>query len=567
MFEYIHNNNLTFTEALEIVRSSALFTTHTPVPAGHDSFTEGMLRMYVSHYPKKLNTTWEQFMALGKINPADPYERFSMSYLAANLSQGINGVSRLHGKVSREMFVSMWPGYIPEELSLGYVTNGVHAPTWMTPSWKRLYEKYFGSDFFTNQLQMERWNKIYEVPDKEIWNLRNKQRQLMIENMKERLNCPKIKNYNNPKYIVNVAERLNKNILTIGFARRFATYKRAQLLFRNLDRLSRIVNNQAMPVQFVFAGKAHPADKAGQDLIKMIVEISKRPEFTGKIVFLQNYDMEMAKHLVSGVDVWLNTPTRPLEASGTSGEKAVMNGVLHFSVLDGWWAEGYTQDAGWMLPEEAAYDNYDAQDELDAETIYNLIESEIAPLYYFRDREDIPIGWVRFIKNSIAKVASNFTTTRMFNDYMNRFYLPLYERNKEMIKDDYELAKNLSSWKKKVFRSWESIEVLSAKTPDIHREAIMIGQEYKCEVILDLNELSPDDIGVEFLVVEMQSEHGQIKLHENKEFKLAGVSGRTAVYEVTLLPKITGAFDFGIRMFPKNSKLPHRQDFSLVKWI
>jgi len=377
----------------------------------------------------------------------------------------------------------------------------------------------------------------------------------------------KKKPYHNPSYIVNVAERLNKHTLTIGFARRFATYKRAQLLFRNLDRLSRIVNNQAMPVQFVCAGKAHPADKAGQELIKMIVEISKRPEFTGKIVFLQNYNMELASHLVSGVDVWLNTPTRPLEASGTSGEKAVMNGSLHFSVLDGWWAEGYVQDAGWMLPEEAAYDNHDAQDELDAETIYNLIESEIAPLFYFRDKEDIPTGWVRFIKNSIAKVASNFTTTRMFNDYMNRYYIPLYERKMEMIKNEYELAKNMSSWKKKVYRSWESIEVLSAKTPDVHREPIMVGQEYKCEVILNLNELSPDDIGVEFLVVDMQSEHGAIKLHEHKEFQLAGVSGRTAVYEVTLLPKITGAFDFGIRMFPKNPNLPHRQDFSLVKWI
>jgi phosphorylase/glycogen(starch) synthase len=567
MFEYIHKNNLTFAEALEIVRSSSLFTTHTPVPAGHDSFTEGMVRMYMSHYPLKLNTTWEQFIGLGKINSSDPNERFSMSFLAASLSQGINGVSRLHGKVSRAIFAPMWPGYIPEELNVGYVTNGVHLPTWAAGPWKRLYEKYFGADFFTNQLGPERWNKIYDVPDKEIWHIRSNQRQHMIDYMKERLNSPVTKRYQNPKYIVEVAERFNKNVLTIGFARRFATYKRAHLLFRNLDRLAQIVNNNEMPVQFIFAGKAHPADKAGQDLIKMIVEISKRPEFMGKIVFLQNYDIELARHLVSGVDIWLNTPTRPLEASGTSGEKAVMNGVLHFSVLDGWWAEGYVQDAGWMLPEESAYDDYGAQDELDAETIYNIIENEIAPLFYFRDKEDIPTSWIRFIKNSIAKVAPNFTTTRMFNDYLNRYYLPLYTRKMDMVKNDFEMAKNLSSWKKKVFRSWESIEILSIKTPDAIKEQLMVGQDYQCEVAVDLSELSPDDIGIELLVVESLSDNGQIKLYEQKEFNLAGVSGRTAIYNVVVHLNKTGAFNAGIRLFPKNPNLPHRQDFSLVKWI
>jgi phosphorylase/glycogen(starch) synthase len=567
LFEYIHERNLTFAEALEIVRSSSLFTTHTPVPAGHDSFTEGMLRMYVSHYPGKLKISWEQFMGLGKINATDPNERFSMSFLAANLSQAINGVSRLHGKVSREIFAPMWPGYISEELNVGYVTNGVHFPTWTAVEWKRLYEKYFGADFMNNQLQLDRWNKIYEVPDNEIWQIRNTQRGQMIKYMKEHLRDPAVKNYQNPKYIVDVADRFNKNILTIGFARRFATYKRAHLLFRNLDRLAKIVNNPEMPIQFIFAGKAHPADKAGQDLIKMIVEISKRPEFLGRIVFLQNYNMELASHLVSGVDVWLNTPTRPLEASGTSGEKAVMNGVLHFSVLDGWWAEGYSKDAGWMLPEESAYEDNNAQDELDAETIYGLIESEIAPLYYFRGGDDVPSGWIRFIKNSIAKVASNFTTTRMFTDYINRYYTPLFKRKSEMVKNDFELAKNLSSWKKKVFRSWESIEVLSIKTPDVLKEQIIVGNEYKCEVALDLNELDPEDIGVEFLIVEMLPGEGKTKLYDHKEFKLAGVSGRTAIYEVTLLPLKTGAFEFGIRMFPKNQALPHRQDFSLVKWI
>jgi phosphorylase/glycogen(starch) synthase len=299
----------------------------------------------------------------------------------------------------------------------------------------------------------------------------------------------------------------------------------------------------------------------------MVVDISRRPEFLGRIVFLQNYNMDLASHLVSGVDVWLNTPTRPLEASGTSGEKAVMNGVLHFSVLDGWWAEGYTKDAGWQLPEEQSYEDGNMQDELDAETIYNLIENEIAPLYYFRNPDDVPNGWVRFIKNSITKVASNFTTTRMFNDYLNKYYLPLYKRKTEMVKDEFELAKDLSSWKKKVFRSWESIEVLSVKTPDVTKEEIIVGQDYKCEVALDLNELDPSDVGVEFLMVEMISDKKHIKLYDRKEFQLAGVSGHTAIYEVTFQPYRTGAFEFGIRMFPKHPALPHRQDFPLVKWL
>ena len=335
----------------------------------------------------------------------------------------------------------------------------------------------FGNEFKSHHYDRSCFDGIYSVPDEKVWELRTAMRKNLMDYIRRRLSDSRIMKYHTPRQLVEIKETLRDDILTIGFARRFATYKRAHLLFKNLDRLNAIVNNPNMPVQFLFAGKAHPADKAGQDLIKRIVEISKYPQFIGKILFLQNYDIRVARKMVAGVDVWMNTPTRPLEASGTSGEKAVMNGVLHFSVLDGWWAEGYTKDAGWMLPEESAYENHDAQDELDAETIYNLIENEIAPLYYFRDKEDIPVGWVRFIKNSIAKVASNFTTTRMFNDYMNRYYIPLYKRKMEIIKDDYEMAKNLSSWKKKVFRSWESIEVLSAKTPDVLKEPIMVGQE------------------------------------------------------------------------------------------
>ncbi|HEY4789012.1 MAG TPA: alpha-glucan family phosphorylase, partial [Bacteroidales bacterium] len=564
---YINQKNLTFSEALEIVRASTLFTTHTPVPAGHDSFEENMVRMYMSHYPDRLNINWTQFMGLGKVNPYDPNERFSMSILAANVSQDLNGVSRIHGRVSKEIFSKMWPGYITEELYIDYVTNGVHYPTWTAKEWRQLYENKFGKDFVKNQLKKEMWEKIYEVPDKEIWRIRNNQRRKLIEFIKDRMQDSWIKRYENPKHIVEISDKLNKYTLTIGFARRFATYKRAHLLFKDLERLSRILNNPGMPVQFLFAGKAHPADKAGQDLIKMIVEISRRPEFIGKILFLQNYDMELARHLVQGVDVWLNTPTRPLEASGTSGEKAVMNGVLHFSVLDGWWAEGYYPDAGWALPEENTYDNNDFQDELDAELIYSLLENEVAPLFYFRDDDDIPTGWVKYIKNSIAKVASNYTTTRMLRDYQVNHYNKLYKRSRYLQENDFEKAKEISSWKKKVFRSWESIEVISVKSPDISKESIVIGKDYIGEVILDLNELSPEDIGVEVVIAEMITAENQVKLVYKQEFKLVDLKGRIATYHVDIRPVKTGAYDLGIRIFPKNSELPNRQDFNFVKWI
>lgn len=565
---YINEKNLTFSEALEIVRASTLFTTHTPVPAGHDSFEEDMVRMYMSHYPERLKISWSQFMGLGKINALNPHERFSMSYLAANISQEVNGVSRLHGHVSKEIFSTLWPGYTTDEIHIGYVTNGVHLPTWASKEWKALYQKYFGEDFLTKQINKETWDKIYSVPDKEIWKLRNGQRKKLIDFIKNRMKESTIKRYENPKHLVEISEKINKFTLTIGFARRFATYKRAHLLFRDIDRLARIVNNPGMPIQFLFAGKAHPADKAGADLIKMIVEISRRPEFVGKIIFLQNYDMDLAKHLVQGVDVWLNTPTRPLEASGTSGEKAVMNGVLHFSVLDGWWAEGYYPDAGWALPEENTYDNTDFQDELDSETIYSLLENEIAPLFYFRDDDDIPTGWVRYIKNCIAKVSPNFTTTRMLKDYMDQYYSSLYNRSQLIRKDDFELAKDLSSWKKKVFRAWESIEVISVKSPDISKEPIVLGKNYIGEVVLDLNELSADDIGVEIVIAEMVApDSDKVKVIFTQEFKLVSLEGKIATYKVDIVPVKTGAYDFGIRIYPKNVNLPHKQDFNLVKWI
>jgi len=383
MLHLVEEKELTYAEAKEVVRASTLFTTHTPVPAGHDAFHDDLFRNYMNAYPGKLGLTWDEFVMLGK---AKSYEdHFNMSYLASQLSHGINGVSWLHGQVSKRILKDLYPGYLEEELQIGYVTNGVHYATWTADEWKEIHNEYFGSDFIENQLDFDKWDKIYKVPDEKIWKLRQYLRLKLVNYVKQRFSDMWIQRNENPKYLTELSDFLDPNALTVGFARRFATYKRAHLLFRDTERLAKIVNNPECPVQFLFAGKAHPADKMGQDLIKHIVEISKLPQFRGKILFIQNYDINLAKMLLQGVDVWLNTPTRPLEASGTSGEKGVMNGTLHFSVLDGWWVEGYRKDAGWSLPMERSYDVQDFQDELYAGTIYNILEDEIIPAYYERN--------------------------------------------------------------------------------------------------------------------------------------------------------------------------------------
>ncbi|MCL1821914.1 MAG: alpha-glucan family phosphorylase, partial [Prolixibacteraceae bacterium] len=360
--------------------------------------------------------------------------------------------------------------------------------------------------------------------------------------------------------------KLNPHALTIGFARRFATYKRAHLVFRDLDRLSKILNNPEKPVQFIFAGKAHPADKMGQDLIKYIVGISKMEQFRGKILFVPNYDMNLAKMLLQGVDVWLNTPTRPLEASGTSGEKGVMNGTLHFSVLDGWWVEGYKKDAGWALPQERAFDVQDYQDELDAATIYDILEKEIIEAFYDRDENDVPEKWVQFIKNNISQVAPNFTTTRMIRDYGERFYNPQYERYQKIIADDFNLAKAISEWKNKVIGVWDQIEVKEMLIAQGITNMIKIGQNYPAKLVLDLKGLSPGDVGVE-LVVTISEDDGPAKLVDKMEFEVDSTKNGLTTYKLEVHLQTSGIYNYGLRLFPKNENLPNRMDFSCVKWL
>lgn len=563
--EYIQEESHTYPEALEVVRSSTLFTTHTPVPAGHDYFDEDMMRTYIAHYPDRLKIDWNQMMDLGKMHPGQPGEKFSMSCLAVNLSAFVNGVSKLHGEVSRNMFADMWKGYLAEEVPIGYVTNGVHVPTWLSERMKKLYEQELDPDILTKQENRELWAKIHDVDQGVIWKIKNAERKELIDYLKAHFRKNAITSHQSPKELMQIEDSLNPNALTIGFARRFATYKRAHLLFRDLERLSSIVNNPFMPVQFLFAGKAHPRDKAGQDLIKYIIEISKQEQFRGKIVFIENYEIPLAKRLVRGVDIWLNTPTRPLEASGTSGEKVVMNGGLHFSVLDGWWAEGYKPNAGWALSMEKFYEEQDLQDQLDAHTIYSLLENEIAPLFYKRDVKGIPTEWVETIQNSIAGVAPEFTMNRMLRDYIDRFYSKLYERTLELRKNDYEKASQLASWKRRILNAWDDIEVIKIEYPHVDSGKVEMGKSYPSELVLDLKTLNPEEIGLEFIVGE-ETERG-LKLISSEEFGLVKTEGSKAWYTIDVTPIRPGIFDYGIRMSPRNPGCRDCREMNIVRWI
>lgn len=454
---------------------------------------------------------------------------------------------------------------MPEELHISYVTNGVHYPTWAAPEWKKIQMSVFGEKFKTHHYDKACFEGIYQVPDSMISEVRGVLRRRLIRHIKHRLADEQVTAYFTPKQIVDIQDTLRDDILTIGFARRFATYKRAHLLFRNLDRLNEIVNDPDRPVQFIFAGKAHPADQAGQDLIKRIVEVSKYPQFLGKILFLPNYDMDLARLMVQGVDVWMNTPTRPQEASGTSGEKAAMNGVMHFSVLDGWWVEGYQKDAGWALPMERAYENQEFQNELDSEMIYNIIESEIAPAFYDRAADGISASWSGYIKNTIAKVAANFTSNRMLTDYEEKFYLPMSRRYHRLRENNYAVANQIAEWKKKVSREWDSVQVDGLILPDKSKQIISLGKSYQAKVTLDLGELSIDDVGIE--LVAMMKKDENLEVCFTQEFVPVSFENGKALYSIEVTPDDPGQFMLGLRIYPKNILLPHRQDFALVKWV
>ena len=558
---------LTFNQAMELVRASSLYTVHTPVPAGHDYFDEALFGKYMGGYPAKLGISWDEFIGMGRQNPDDHNERFCMSIFACNTCQEVNGVSKLHGWVSQKMFAPIWNGYFPEENHVGYVTNGVHLPTWTATEWRKVYDKYFDKSFMSDQSNEEIWHAIYNVSDEEIWNTRMILKQKLVNYIREKFTEAWLRNQGDPARVVSLMQRINPNALMIGFCRRFATYKRAHLLFTDLDRLSKIVNDPDHPVLFFFSGKAHPADGAGQGLIKRIYEISQRPEFLGKIIFLEDYDMQLARRLVSGVDIWMNTPTRPLEASGTSGEKAEMNGVVNLSVLDGWWVEGYRKGAGWALPQKRTYENQGYQDQLDAATIYSLLETDIIPMYYNKNKKGYSEEWIKVIKNSIATIAPHYTMKRQLDDYYDKFYIKQAARFKKLSANNNQLAKDIALWKETVAERWDAINIVSKEnSTNVFENGVETGVRYTVKVVVDEQGLD-DAIGLELVTLKPDTDPSDREVYSVHEFKMVGHEGNLYTFEVTIEPDRAGAYRAAVRMFPKNKELPHRQDFCYVKWL
>lgn len=563
LVDYVQDEKLNFNEALELVRASSLYTVHTPVPAGHDYFDEGLFGKYMSEFPAKLGISWADLMNMGRENP-NTNERFSMSVFALNTCQEANGVSWLHGEVSKKMFAGIWKGYSWEESHVGYVTNGVHMPTWAASEWKAFYLEHLGPQIFADQSNPEAWKGIFSVSDEAIWDLRMTLKNKFINFVKRDFKAKWLANQRDPSAVMDILEKINPNALIIGFARRFATYKRAHLLFTDLDRLAKIVNNEKFPVQFVFSGKAHPADGAGQGLIRRIMEISRMPQFLGKIIFLEDYNMVVAKRLVTGVDIWLNTPTRPLEASGTSGEKAEMNGVLNFSVLDGWWYEGYRFDekAGWALTDKRTFTDQSQQDKLDAATIYSMLENEIIPLYFEKNSKGYSPRWIEYIKNSIGHIAPHFTMKRMIDDYITRFYDPESRRFNALAANNFALAKEIVAWKEKVVAAWDGIKVLDFQADG--PIASSTGQTYNVKAVIDTNGLGRS-IGLEFVVYRVKD--GEEHLYETKQFTVTKEDNGILTYELHDKIHDAGVFRYGFRLYPTNPNLAHRQDFAYVRWI
>ena len=562
LIDYIHEG-MSFNEALELVRASSLYTVHTPVPAGHDYFDESLFGKYMGGYPQMLGISWDEFIGMGRTNPDDHSERFCMSTFACNTCQEVNGVSKLHGWVSQRMFAPIWKGYYPEESHVGYVTNGVHFPTWTATEWRKVYAKYFDKNYIYDQSNESLWHAIYNVPDAEIWETRMALKKKLVDYIREKFAATWLKNQGDPSRVVTLLESITPNALYIGFCRRFATYKRAHLLFTDLERLSKIVNNPERPVKFIFSGKAHPADGAGQGLIKRIFEISQRPEFLGKIIFLEDYDMELALRLVSGVDIWMNTPTRPLEASGTSGEKAEMNGVVNLSVLDGWWVEGYREGAGWALKQERTYQNQGYQDQLDAATIYSLLENEILPLFYNRNEQGYSEGWIKTIKNSIATIAPHYTMKRQLDDYYDKFYTKEAANFKKLAANNNRLAKELAAWKETVAQRWDSIRVVSKDDSVLY--SAETGKKYTLRYVIDEQGLN-DAIGLELVSIKTGKD-GEEHIFSKREFEVVAHEGNNYTFEATFEPDVAGSFKSCVRMYPKNENLVYREDFCYVKWL
>jgi glycogen phosphorylase len=562
--------NLSFTEARLLASSSLIFTTHTPVPAGHDYFNPGLMDHYFAKYAEELGLAREEFLGLGRQDATNPNEDFCMTVLALRLASFSNGVSNLHGQVSRAMWSRIWHGVPEPEIPIGHVTNGVHFRTWVSNEINLLYDRYLGPKWREEPADPALWRRAERIPAAELWRTHERRRERLVSQARQRLRQQLASRGASRNAIEAADEVLDPDALTIGFGRRFAAYKRATLLLRDPDRLARILNNSARPVQIIYAGKAHPKDNLGKELIKTIIELAARPEFRRKLVFLENYDMALARYMVQGCDVWLNTPLRPLEASGTSGMKAQANGVLNLSTLDGWWDEawhmgsGPEKGVGWAIGNGLTYTDTSEQDSVEAEALYDLLENEIVPEFYERRSDGIPGKWVARMKRSIATLCPEFNMHRMVMQYVNEYYVAAHQRFERLQHDDSSLARNLAVWLRRVHDAWAQISVESE-----HRNAtdIRLGDQVPITASVFLNGLSPDDVRLEILSGPVDGD-GEITEVAIVAMSPSGRNGSGRyLFDATLTPcRRSGVHGFAVRVLPRHDDIVNSFIPGLIAW-
>jgi glycogen phosphorylase len=560
----MEEHKLSFYDAKEIMRASNIFTTHTPVPAGLERFGYDLIDEHFTDYFPLLGLTREEFISLGRESMGD-YELFSMAVLALKLSADANGVAKLHGRVSREMWQWMYPNIPQPEIPITSVTNGIHVQTWISREMATLFDRYLDPTWKTNENNPVVWQQVDAVPDSELWRTHERRRERLVAFARRRLRQQLIRRGVSQSEVAAADEALNPDALTIGFARRFATYKRATLLFRDVDRLIRLVNDPDRPIQIIFAGKAHPHDEEGKAFIRHIVRMARMPELRHAIVFLENYDMQVARYLVQGVDIWLNNPRRPKEASGTSGMKVVYNAGLNFSILDGWWAEAYNPDVGWAIGngEEYRETQTEQQDHIESQALYNVLEQDIIPTFYEHGRDGLPREWITKVKTSIKQLAPYFNTRRMVQEYAELFYLPTYERYEAMTMPDLSAGIDFAEWRKRLEASWRGVQIKSVEIPT---QSVKVGNEMKVHADVVLGNLKPEDVRVQLYFGPLNTD-GSISDEGNAiDMSVQEQADGHYKYVAQVSYNTSGDRGISVRVVPKHEYLPSPFQPGLIAW-
>ncbi|MFZ4693709.1 MAG: alpha-glucan family phosphorylase [Verrucomicrobiia bacterium] len=561
----MHKEKVDFYPALQVTAASNVFTTHTPVAAGNDAFSPEMMHRYFDPFVRELRIGFDEFLVYGRAWNHQPHDPFSMTILALRTSRRCNGVSRIHGRVSRAMWTSVWPEAPVQEVPIGSVTNGIHIQTWLAPEMRALYDRCFGKDWQYRINDTEMWRRVSDITDEDLWNTHSLLKRRLVDFVRQRARDVRLRLGEPPDRVRAAGTLLDPEVLTLGFARRFATYKRAALLFQDLDRLKALIHRPDRPVQIVMAGKAHPRDEAGKRLIQQIVQLSQKPEFEGKIVFVEDYDSNVARHLLQGVDVWLNTPLRPMEASGTSGQKAPPNGVVNLSVLDGWWAEGYNGKNGWAIGAEIEEGSPQIQDEVDTASLYNILDRQVVPLYYAKPDGRLPLAWIDLMRESIRSVCPVFNTWRMVQEYTERCYVPASEHGARLHANGFKEACDLANWNEEIRKAWHAVTVREVVCGHPKPYEVLVGEQIPIRARVSLGRIDPEHVLVEAYLGE--SDNGEIHHPFTVQLRLEKDGGdNTHWYAGEVEARESGAYGFNVRLMPTHPNLVQKHELRLVAW-